>query len=389
MSSDAWQIDAQFPGGNIIVERTDADSADVWQDLRDTEGWWFWWQFRVRGAQGRALAFRHTGRKPGKRFPFTRRGPAVSTDGGLTWTWLGEAAVAITETAAVFRYTFAPDAAEVRFAFGPPYVDADLQRFLARYAGHAHLERRELCRSPKGRPVHRLHVGCLTGRPDVRVLLTARHHACESLAGFVIEGLLGAVLEEGDLGSWFRRHVEVMAVPFMDTDGVEEGDQGKNRVPRDHGRDYEGESLYPEVRALRSLAPAWGDGRLRVAFDVHCPSMRDHVIQIIGSRNPTMWEMQRRFGRILESVIAGPLPYQTADDLPFGQGWNVADNYAHGKSCSRWAWELPGIALAVGLEFPYADAKDIDVTAATARLFGRDMARAAQAYILEMGFAAR
>jgi len=382
MGSQAWQIDADFAGGNILVDRTEADSADVRQDMRDTEGWWFWWQFRVREAQGRTLTFRHVHPKPNNnRYPFGRRGPAVSADGGLTWSWLGAESVGGADAPGAFTYTFAPEAAEVRFAFAQPYVDADLLRFLASCAGCAHLERRELCRSRKGRPVHRLHAGCLSGRPDVRVLITARHHACESLAGFEIEGLLGSVLEDSDLGRWFQRHVELMVVPFMDTDGVEEGDQGKNRRPRDHGRDYEGESLYAETRALRELAPAWSEGKLRMAFDLHCPAPRDRVIQIVGSSDPGMWEKQCRFARVLESVAAGPLPYHSADDLPFGQGFNTGGNYAGGKSCSRWAAGLPDVALVVGLEFPYAEAHDCEVTADKARLFGRDLARALRAYI--------
>jgi len=385
MNRGSWQIDADFPGGNIVVERVAADSADVRQDLRDTEGWWFWWQFRVRGAQGRTLAFRHVGRQPNGRYPLGLRGPAVSSDGGLTWSWLGAEAVDISESGAVFRYLFAPAAREVRFAFAPPYIDADLQRFLRRYAGNAHLQRLALCRSRKGRPVHRLHAGCLSGHTDVRVVVTARHHACESLANFVIEGLLEAVLDDAGLGPWFQRHVEFTVIPFMDTDGVEDGDQGKNRRPRDHGRDYEGDSLYPEVRALRQLAPAWGEGRWRVACDIHCPASRDRVIQLIGSPYPQMWERQQRFGRILESVVAGPLPYRTADDLPFGKGWNVAANYAGGKSFSRWASELPDMALALGLEFPYADVKGCEVTAAAARLFGHDLARALKEYLLAEG----
>jgi hypothetical protein len=384
MVDDKWAIDADFPGGNIIVERQDADSADVKQDIRDTEGYWFWWQFRVRGAQGRTLTFRHTWRKPSNnRFPYGRRGPAVSADGGPTWSWLGIESVG--EDGA-FRYTFAPDAADVRFAYAIPYVDADLRRFLASHSQHEHLAWRELCRSRKGRTVHRLHAGCLTGTPYVRVLVTARHHACESMANYEIEGLLGAALEESELGEWFQRHVEMMVIPFADTDGVEDGDQGKNRKPRDHGRDYEGESLYPETGALRELVPRWSDGRLRMAMDLHCPAMRDSVIQLVGSRDPAMWQEQCRFSRILESAIAGPLQYRPSDNLPFGQGWNVDTNYAAGKSCSRWAAGLPGVKLTAGVEFPYANAQGQDVTTHNTRLFGRDLARALRGYTEEMGF---
>ena len=52
------------------------------------------------------------------------------------------------------------------------------------------------------------------------------------------------MLADNEDGYWFRRNVEVLAIPFMDKDGVEEGDQGKNRKPRDHNRDYIGQSVH-------------------------------------------------------------------------------------------------------------------------------------------------
>lgn len=64
-----------------------------------------------------------------------------------------------------------------------------------------------------------------------------------------------AVLDAADV-RWLREQVEFFVVPFMDKDGVEAGDQGKNRRPYDHNRDYQGESLYASVRAMRELVTA-------------------------------------------------------------------------------------------------------------------------------------
>ena len=43
-------IDAHFPGGNIVVESIDGDVVDLHQDLRDTTTDWFYWCFAVHGA---------------------------------------------------------------------------------------------------------------------------------------------------------------------------------------------------------------------------------------------------------------------------------------------------------------------------------------------------
>lgn len=99
-------VDANYPGGNIIVERIEGDAVYLRPDLRDTQGWWFYWSFRVREAQGRTLTFRFSGDDP-----IGVRGPAVSTDGGRNWSWLGLEAV----QDASFKYTFSANAEEVRF----------------------------------------------------------------------------------------------------------------------------------------------------------------------------------------------------------------------------------------------------------------------------------
>ena len=372
-------VDADYPGGNIIVERIDGETVYLRQDLRDSKGWWFYWNFRVRGAAGRTMMFRFTNKNP-----IGVRGPAVSTDGGKMWAWLGASAVEADAKGASFRYAFPADAKAVQFSFTVPYQHADLQRFLKRHAGSKRLAFKTLCKTRKGRIVQRLGVGKVTGEPACRVLLTSRHHCCETMASYVLEGALAAMLADTEDGRWFGRNVEVMAVPLMDTDGVEDGDQGKNRRPRDHNRDYVGKSLYPSVRALRELVPKWSAGRLKIAIDLHCPYIRgtyNEVIYLVGSSDKAIWAQQQAFGGILESVRTGSLPYKGASNLPFGKAWNTAGNYHAGKSFGRWAAEQEGIRLATTIEVPYANVAGKPVTADSARQFGADLARAIRRYV--------
>ena len=223
------KIDADYPGGNIVVGQIKEGVVDLRQDPRDTKRWWIYWNFRVRGAEGRTLKFRFTNRNV-----IGTRGPAVSLDEGRTWSWLGMKAV----KDASFSYAFTPDAKSVRFAFSQPYQETDLKRFLTQHEGNKHLALRELCKTRKGRSVECIHIGKLDGHPTCRVLITCRHHACESTASYVVEGIMAALLAETGDGKWFRENAEVLVVPFMDKDGVEDGDQGKGREPRDHCRDY-------------------------------------------------------------------------------------------------------------------------------------------------------
>ncbi len=367
-------IDCDFPGGNILVEKIEADTAYIRQDLRDTEGDWFYWCFRVRGAVGR-MRFQFTGSDV-----IGVLGPAVSTDGGATWTWLGCETVENNG----FAYTFAAEADDVRFCVAIPYLEANLREFLDKHRGNPHLEPGVLCRSRKGREAELLRLGRIDGACDIRVLLTCRHHCCEMMADWALEGIMETVLAAGDDGEWFRKHVEFMVVPFIDKDGVEDGDQGKNRLPRDHNRDYEGDSIYPETGALRELVPAWSAGRLRFALDMHCPYIRGEgheEIHFVGTANQENWRRVVRFSEILEDVQVGPLVFEAKNNLPFGQGWNKPDTFSKGVSFNGWSGQLPGLRFASSLEIPYASAGGKAVTAETARALGHDLAGAIRRFL--------
>jgi hypothetical protein len=367
-------VDADFPGGNVVVDKIEGDTVFLHQDLRDTAGDWFYWCFRVCGAAGRTLTFQFT-----KSNVIGVRGPAVSSDGGQTWSWLGTGTV----KDAAFRYTFPEGAEDVRFCFGIPYLEANLKQFLSRHASSPALQAATLCRTAKDRDVELLRVGRLDGGAEHGVLLTARHHCCESLASYTLEGILDTVLADDEDGAWLREHVEFMAVPFMDKDGVEDGDQGKNRKPHDHNRDYL-QKIYPSVTALTERVPVWSEGKLRVALDLHCPWIRgqhNEVIYFVGGPEPEIWERAVQLGKLLEAVQQGPLVYRVSDNLPFGKAWNTGPGGPNLKSCSRWAAELPGIQVASGIEIPYANAAGKEVTADSARAFGRDLARALRRFL--------
>jgi hypothetical protein len=375
------RIDADFPGGNIIVERIEGDHVYLHQDQRDTPGFWFYWYFRVRGAAGRRLTFHFAeGNVLGV------RGPAVSTDGGETWAWLGAESM----DGASFAYSFPAEADEARFCLAVPYQEGNLHEFLGRHKDDPHLIVEDHSTTKKGRKTERLRLGKLDGQPQHRVLLTARHHSCEMMASWALEGLIDAVLADTPDGLWFRENVELAIIPFMDKDGVEDGDQGKNRKPHDHNRDYLGESIYPSVAALKQFVPQWSQGKLRLAFDLHCPYIRgggdgpssNERIFFVGNPSQEIWDRQQQFCRVLQEVQTGPLVYDPKNNLPWGQKWNTLKEP---RSCSRWTATLPGILVATTIEIPYANVAGTPVTPESARALGHDLARAIRVYLEKHG----
>ncbi len=368
------RVDAQTPAGNIVVERVEGDQVYLHQERRGSTQWWFYWAFRVRGAEGRTLTFHFTDGDP-----VGTRGPAVSDDQGLAWRWLNR-----DFTKNSFTYNFKPAESEAWFAFGMVYTQRDWERFITRFEGSPFLEKGQLAVTRKGRPVEKLRLGCIRSAPRCRVLLTARHHACEMMASYVLEGIIGGVLADDEKGRWLRENVEFLVVPFVDKDGVEDGDQGKNRAPRDHNRDYDGASVHVETAAIRGQVPQWAGGKLAVALDLHCPYIRGEYNEWayqVGSADTNLWAQQQAFGKLLEKIEPNPLAYRQANDLPHGKAWNTAANYKQGLSAVGWAAALPGVRLAGSFEIPYATANAAEVTALSARQFGANLATAMGQYL--------
>lgn len=366
------RVDAQMPAGNIVCERVEGDQVYLHQERRGSTPWWFYWAFRVRGAEGRTLTFHFTDGEP-----VGTRGPAVSDDLGLTWHWLNKAF-----TKKDFTYTFTP--AEVRFAFGMVYTQRDWERFIARFDGSPFVEKGQLAVTRKGRKVEKLRLGCIQAEPRCRVLLTARHHCCEMMASYVMEGIIEAVLSDDRKAKWLRENVEFLVIPFVDKDGVEDGDQGKNRAPRDHNRDYDGTSVHVETAAIRAQVPKWAGDKLTVALDLHCPHIRGEYNEWayqVGCTDTNLWAQQQAFGKLLEKIEPNVLAYRQADDLPHGKAWNTSANYAQGMSSIRWASALPGVRLAGSFEIPYATANGTEVNAQSARQFGKNLAPALWQYL--------
>jgi hypothetical protein len=371
------RVDAEIPAGNIVCECVDGDQVAVRQESRGSSKWWFYWAFRVRGAEGRALTFTFTDGEP-----VGTRGPAISADRGQTWRWLNK-----DFTKKQFTYAFPPAESEVWFAFGMVYTQREWERFVVRIEPSTHVERGPLTVTRKGRQVERLRLGCLQGVPRYRVLVTARHHCCEMMASYVLEGLVEGVLAGTPKGAWLRENVEFLVIPFVDKDGVEDGDQGKYRAPRDHNRDYDGTSTHAETAALREQVPKWAGDQAVMALDLHCPWIRgenNEWVYQVGCSKKELWAQQQAFGKLLEETQPNPLAYRQANDLPFGRAWNTSSNYGQGTSFARWAGTLPGIRFAGTLEIPYATANGTEVNAESARLFGANIATAIWRYLKDL-----
>lgn len=368
-------VDKNIPAGNIELERMSADTVYVHQELRDTKGDWFYWAFRVKGAQGRTLTFVFT-----ESVAVGARGPVVSLDKGRNYAYAAEEGA----TRHSFTYTFPAKAREVWFYECIPYMPERWESFVRSH-------RREgvvpsvLCRSRGGRDVPMCRFGRTDGQARYKVVLSARHHCSESVADYVIEGAAASFLGDDALGEWLRANMELIVVPFVDYDGVVAGDQGKNRDPHDHNRDYT-EFLYPETAALAALM---SEENPQIFVDVHCPWLYGGCNEYIY----TPWkdestlpdpEAEHRFSQLLEQLQEGGLRYKASDDMPFGVSWNTGANYAQGYSSIAWAaGNVPSLCVCRSLEVPFANANGAVVTREALLSFGHGLAATFRALLEE------
>ena len=332
--------------------KTRGNDVYLQNELRDTTSNWFYWAFCVEGAAGETITFHFGENRVGY------WGAAVSHD-LKTWKWLNE------RDGESFRYTFGEKENKVYFAHNMLYHP---DRFLA-FCQKNGVQVTEFCKSEKGRSVP-----CVTvGNGEKKIVLTARHHACEATGDYVLEG----VLEE--LVARPMPNTTVFCVPFMDYDGVVDGDQGKDRAPHDHNRDYIDEPIYQTTKKLQEYVK---DGCL-YAFDFHSPWH-------LGGRNDVEFIVQNSvervprfnaFGEIFERETAGlAFRHFHKNDLPFMEGWNQPS-----ANCGAYMSRRKGNELAFSLETPYFGTEDNKVSQENLKELGKAFAKALKGYEAKRG----
>jgi hypothetical protein len=162
----------------------------------------------------------------------------------------------------------------------------------------------------------------------------------------------------------------LFASPLVDKDGVQAGDQGKNRAPHDHNRDYGGMPLYPEVKAIQDLAEAQ---RVQFALDLHCPALRGDVheaFHFLGLGLPhirrNVDELRAWLTEERPQVAMTPLNFLTDPQKP-----NAVDRRINSHHFAL----RDGARMAATLEIPYAQSS-CPLDADLARSYGRALLRA-------------
>ncbi len=356
------KITSAFTGGNIEVVKISEHEVILKNDLRDTAGDWFYWAFCVEGAAGKTIRFKFSEKNRVGYY-----GAAVSMD-LETWHWTGNRG-----SDESFTYTFGGEEHKVYFAHHMLYHP---KRFSA-FADEKGLEIKELCVSDKGRSIPYIEFG----QGSKTIILTSRHHACESTGNYFLEGVLDVLIRNPIKG------YSVFCVPFVDYDGVVDGDQGKNREPYDHNRDYDPAAvpLYSSVKAIRDYVLSH---ETVFGLDFHSPW---HM----GGRNDKIFIVQPdflkrkgliRFGGLFEKAISNQaFAYLQENDCPPDWGWNKLGT----PSFSTFIHNLPSSEFGCSVEVPYFGGEDNVFSASEILETGRCFSHALIDYISSPGEAVK
>ena len=357
------KINSSFPGGNIVLSKIEGSTVYLNPDLREGQPW-FYWNFEAEVTKPGKYTF-----NLGKPQKIGVQGPAFSVDHGKTWQWLGTSNVELTPESESFSFEFSPAIQRVRFAVAIPYLQENLDTFLKSHAGSNFLHKSELAKTRSGKTVELLRIGN-PGAGREAMLVTARHHACESMASYVLEGFLEEALSNSHAGVAFRNQYVLYAVPLVDKDGVQNGDQGKNRKPHDHNRDYGENPIFPEIRAIQELAQLH---KIRYSVDFHCPALRGDIheaFHFLGyglphiKQNLNEWIHWIREERPQEVMV--PLNLLVDPSKP-----NTLDRRIN----SHFMATLQSCLLAATLEVPYTQTKPL-LDPNMARAYGAGLLRA-------------
>jgi len=370
-------ITADFPGGNVVVDKVVADTVYFKPDLRMTAGEWFYWNFEAVSQESKKWYF-----KAEKKDVLTNMGAASSLNCGYSWQWINRK-----DDLGPNWFSFDFKSGEhVRLSMGQPYTQENFQSFIKPYAKNKNLKLSYLTTTKKGRKVEKIRIGNFDGSPSCKILITARHHASEMMANYIIEGIIETLLSDDPQITSLLKTTEFMIIPFVDKDGVEDGDQGKNRLPRDHNRDYSGKSIYKSTRAIRKLKNTWIGDSEWIAIDLHDPWIKGpgaERICFVGSEQKALADEQVKLAQILEKTVQERLKYdQKINYLAWGDSWNTDTNNTKGSSFTTWASSFfnKGLLVSATIEFPYALIDGQPVTASSARSFGQNLIYALKDY---------
>ncbi|MES2758218.1 MAG: M14-type cytosolic carboxypeptidase [Pseudomonadota bacterium] len=338
------KISSQFDAGAIdIVSATSAGAIDlnIRKDSHADITQWFY--FRLQGAQGEACTIR-----------FLNAGQSAYPDG-----WNDYQAMASYDRVNWFRVptsfdgqvmtiSHTPGMDSVYYAYFEPYSWERHLELLDRAQMSVHVRMEDLGSTVEGRDMNVLVIGDPAAAKKVWVI--ARQHPGETMAEWLVEGMLDALLDPSDaFGRQLLKEAVFYVVPNMNPDGSVRGNLRTNAAGANLNREWNTPTMErsPEVFLVKQKMKETG---CDLFLDVHGDEGLPYVFVAGSSALPTY------------------TPEQAAHEKQFAEDFKVASpdfQTEHGYGESPYTPEVltmgsPHITHAFGclsltLELPFKD----------------------------------
>lgn len=369
-------VSSAFDSGNIEVvgaSRTGSVELKIRPDAGGDHFQWF--HYRVTGARDVKLAMRIVNAKQVS-YPdgWTNYRACASYDRDdwfrVDTTWNGE----------VLEIQHTPETDSVYYAYFAPYSlerHADLVAAAQCVDGVTH---ERLGATVDGRDLDLLRIG--TGEKGRRACwIIARQHPGETMAEWLVEGLMERLLDAEDAVSrWLLERAEFFIVPNMNPDGSARGHLRNNAAGANLNREWENPSMErsPEVFLVRERMRA---ANVDFFLDVHGDEVLPYNF-ISGAEGIPSWNeaAAARQQRYVDALLAVSPDFQTEHGYPIAK-----PGEANMTMASNWVGETFG-CLSMTLEQPFKDTADtpheLGWSPERARQFGRAQLDALRAVLV-------
>jgi murein tripeptide amidase MpaA len=357
-------ISSVFDSGNIVVVKAD-EPGDIELEIRPDAGedHFQWFHYRVSGSRGTALTMKIIN---------ARR--ASYPEG-----WADYRTVASYDREEWFRVPtryeggeliieHTPDADAVWYAYFAPYSLDRHNDLIAEAQTVEGVTLERLGATVDGRDIDLLQVG-EDGDNKRSCWIIARQHPGESMAEWLVEGLLERLFDDEDpVAREVRERACLYVVPNMNPDGSTRGHLRNNAAGKNLNRQWEEPSaeVSPEVFYVRAKMEATG---VDFFLDVHGDEALPYNF-ISGGEGIKSWDDVKaaREKRYSDALLAASPDFQTKFGYPVPE-----PGEANNTMASNWVGERFG-CLAVTLEQPFKDTADtphpLGWSPARARKFG-------------------
>ncbi len=311
-----------------------------------------WFHVQVSGLSGAPVSFvwEIADITLGSRDELPGARPVLRADGG---PWVRAETAAVVELPdgrrqVHFAHAGGADAvaAALCYPYGPAHLDATLAEL------HGAWERSPIGITAEGRTLERLRLtGVDAAAPRPGVYLMARQHAGETPGSWILDGLLRHLASDDARAREIARSLDVWVAPFVDLDGVVNGNYGKDALPWDFNRAWEPMAMRPAVHALQRDLQRFADRTApRLVIDLHAPGhcTGDIYLQLPREQRPqAQQDAARAFAELFAPHFPELEPESFKRETRYSSRWNAL------ATLGSWVWDYLDNTPCVTIETSY------------------------------------